>query len=297
MSDIQISRKTERHGVARSTKIVVNDVTGVTRPNGPNLVEIRLVFLETRMESVLITIMKRWDRGYVRVNFVSLQAAIFLFLSFYYILFQLFYSNYWFIGAFEYIVQNTSISRLNKKNSISLRILESTDNLKREIKSETVNYTSSNSYHTNSRVKSIWPVEMVGSQQSLANFRKIVIYNFGPTAWAETTLLVRLLFFVTEKTSIPSFPKLFVCSEIRVGYSEKEGKKESKGEKIKKNPREGCFVKSYSRSWRAFVQRFMHPVSRRQFQRPAFLLCNALSWSFSPPFLDKKTFTLSSSDV
>ena len=209
--------------MARSTKIVVNDVTGVTRPNGPNLVEIRLVFLETRMESVLITIMKRWDRGYVRVNFVSLQAAIFLFLSFYYILFQLFYSNYWFIGAFEYIVQNTSISRLNKKNSISLRILESTDNLKREIKSETVNYTSSNSHHTNSRVKSIWPVEMVGSQ--------------------------------------------------------------------------GCFVKSYSRSWRAFVRRFMHPVSRRQFQRPAFLLCNALSWSFSPPFLDKKTFTLSSSDV
>lgn len=59
LSDIQISRKTERHGVARSTKIVVNDVTGVTRPNGPNLVEIRFVFLETRMESVLITIMKR----------------------------------------------------------------------------------------------------------------------------------------------------------------------------------------------------------------------------------------------
>lgn len=74
--------------MARSTKIVVNDVTGVTQPNGPNLVEIRLVFLETRMESVLITIMKRWDRGYVRVNFVSLQAAIFLFLSFYYILFH-----------------------------------------------------------------------------------------------------------------------------------------------------------------------------------------------------------------
>lgn len=86
---------------------------------------------------------------------------------------------------------------------------------------------------------------------------------------------VRLLFFVIAKTSIPSFPKLFVCSvdEICGMLEKKEG---GKKKKIKKNLGEGCFVKSYSRSWRAFVRRFMHPVSCRQFQANVPPFCCAM---------------------
>lgn len=91
---------------------------------------------------------------------------------------------------------------------------------------------------------------------------------------------VRLLFFVTEKTSIPSFPKLFRLFCRRDPWDSRKKKKKEKGrggwEKIKKNPGEGCFVKSYSRSWRAFVRRFMHPVSRRQFRANVPPFCCAM---------------------
>lgn len=70
------------------------------------------------------------------------------------------------------------------------------------------------------------------------------------------------------------FPNFsFVLSTRSVGYSKK---KKGDGKKIKKNPGERCFVKSYSRSWRAFVRRFMHPVSRRQFQANVPPFCCAM---------------------
>lgn len=83
----------------------------------------------------------------------------------------------------------TSISKLNKKIQFHLESSKAQilDNFKKGNKIWDSKLHSSNSYHTNSRVKSIWPVEMLGFQRSLANFRKIVIYNFGPTTGTETT--------------------------------------------------------------------------------------------------------------
>lgn len=109
------------------------------------------------------------------------------------------------------------------------------DNFKKGNKIWDSKLHSSNSYHTNSRVKSIWPVEMLGFQRSLANFRKIVIYNSAQRPGPKQRS-VRLLFFVTEKTSIPSFPKLFVYSvdEIRGILEKKEGGREKNKEKSRR---------------------------------------------------------------
>lgn len=129
----------------------------------------------------------------------------------------------------------TSISKLNKKIQFHLESSKAQvlDNFKNKIWDSKLH--SSNSYHTNSRVKSIWPVEMLGFQRSLANFRKIVIYNSAQRPGSKQRS-VRLLFFVTEKTSIPSFPKLFVCSvdEIRGILEKKEGGREKNKEKSRR---------------------------------------------------------------
>lgn len=170
----------------------------------------------------------------------------------------------------------TSISKLNKKIQFHLESSKAQilDNFKKGNKIWDSKLHSSNSYHTNSRVKSIWPVEMLGFQRSLANFRKIVIYNFGPTTGTETTFR-EITFLRYRENFDPVLSQTFRLFCRRDPWDTRK-KKKGDGKKIKKNPGERCFVKSYSRSWRAFVRRFMHPVSRRQFQANVPPFCCAM---------------------
>lgn len=122
------------------------------------------------------------------------------------------------------------------------------------------------SYHKYPQVKSIWPVETRGVQPSFANFREIVIYNFDATTGLKQRS-VRLLFFVTRKTFGASFLELFVCSVSQRdpafrGLLLGNAKERKNWEKL----REASHVKSYLRSLRTFVRRFMRPVSRRLFK-------------------------------
>lgn len=137
-------------------------------------------------------------------------------------------------------------------------------------------------------------METRGVQPSFANFREIVIYNFDATTGLKQRS-VRLLFFVTRKTFGASFLELFICSVSQRdpafrGLLLGNAKERKNWEKL----REARHVKSYLRSLRTFVRRFMRPVSRRLFKASvlSFYRVKPTFFLFSSPYVGTKIYIL-----